>query len=555
MGYGPEALEASRQLDSLVTRSRSRNWTRRAGTLAGLVNADIGNVAGAIIRYAGALEAARETADHAGELSLYVNLAVALNYGGLYRESIACSERAALLSRTDTVIADCAAKGIRAEEIGAAALNNKAQSHLYLEEFRAGFETISQCLSTCPEPTDAMTSTSRAIREFTYVQLALELGKFALARTHVDLSMHYGRQGGEKGTVVAHISRGLFEVYAGTPEAGVEMLERLLSEYQTTSAQTSILTALVKAHEQIGQPELALGYARRLLECMKGTREKGLHALLSLGDKSSVIGVQSSTDGLQNLKLREAELRAKVAEKSALDARIEMLERLAITADLKEEASGEHGYRVGKLASLLAEELNWSRDACFAIDLAARLHDIGKIGVPDRILLNSKELMEAERHFMSTHTIIGAELLAKSNIPQLKMAEDIARCHHEWWDGSGYPSKLAGKRIPLHARIVALADVFDALTHGRPFAQPWPIDRAIEEIRTRRGTQFDPELTDLFLDLVARLRAEHDDLDGYLGKAGRNSPFLQARNKIRLMLAEERQKEQKATVAGNETRH
>jgi putative two-component system response regulator len=232
-----------------------------------------------------------------------------------------------------------------------------------------------------------------------------------------------------------------------------------------------------------------------------------------------------------------------------------MLERLAVTADLKEEASGEHGYRVGKLSSLLAEELNWSREACYAIDLAARVHDIGKIGVPDRILLNTRELQEAERHFMSTHTIIGSELLAKSNIPQLRMAEEIARSHHEWWNGEGYPAKLAGKRIPQHARIVALADVFDALTHGRPFAKPWPIDKALEEIGNRRGTQFDPELTDIFLDLVARLRIEHDDLDEFLGRAGRNSPFLQARNKIRLMLAEEREIEKSATVAGNETRH
>ena len=135
------------------------------------------------------------------------------------------------------------------------------------------------------------------------------------------------------------------------------------------------------------------------------------------------------------------------------------------------------------------------------------------------------------------------------------MAEEIARYHHEWWNGAGYPSKLAGKRIPIHARIVALADVFDALTHGRPFAEPWPMDRALEEIRTRRGTQFDPDLTDRFVGLVETLRAEHSDLDAYLGMAGRNSPFLQARNKIRLMLAEEREHERKATVSGNETRH
>ena len=255
------------------------------------------------------------------------------------------------------------------------------------------------------------------------------------------------------------------------------------------------------------------------------------------------------------MELREANLRARVAEREVINSRIEMLERLAVTADLKEEASGEHGYRVGKLSALLADDLKWSVEACQAIEQAARLHDIGKIGVPDRILLNSEELKDTERHFMCTHTIIGAELLAKSNILQLRMAEEIARHHHECWDGSGYPARLSGKRIPIHARIVALADVFDALTHGRPYAEPWPIERAIEEIRNRRGKQFDPELTDAFLDLVERLRVEHKDLDAYLGKAGRNSAFAQARRKIKMLLAEERDHEKTATVSGNETRH
>jgi putative two-component system response regulator len=207
------------------------------------------------------------------------------------------------------------------------------------------------------------------------------------------------------------------------------------------------------------------------------------------------------------------------------------------------------------LSALIAHDLKWPKDAEMALDLAARLHDIGKVAVPDRILLSSQALQEAERHFISAHTVIGAELLAKSNVPQLRMAEEIARHRHEWWNGEGYPSKLAGKRIPIHARIVAIADVFDALTHGRPFSPPWSMDRAIEEIRARKGTQFDPELTDLFLDLIERLRKEHQDLDEYLGRAGRNSPFLQARNKIRQLLAAEREIEKKATVEGNETRH
>ena len=189
------------------------------------------------------------------------------------------------------------------------------------------------------------------------------------------------------------------------------------------------------------------------------------------------------------------------------------------------------------------------------IERAARLHDIGKVGIPDRILFSSNALKAAQRSVLESHAVLGAELLTSSNIPTIQLAEIIARHHHEWWNGEGYPSRLAGKRIPIHARIVALADVFDALTHGRPFSPPWPVERALAEIRSRRGTQFDPELTDIFLNLMDRLIAEHEDLDEYLGRASRHSPFLQARNKIRRMLETERENEKLATAGGNQTRH
>ena len=112
------------------------------------------------------------------------------------------------------------------------------------------------------------------------------------------------------------------------------------------------------------------------------------------------------------------------------------------------------------------------------------------------------------------------------------MAEEIARHHHEWWDGNGYPGNVSGSAIPLAARITALADVFDALTHKRPYKAAWPVDAALDEIATLKGAQFDPQLTDLFIVLVGRLRRDHSDIDSFLGQAALASPFLQARSKI-----------------------
>jgi putative two-component system response regulator len=127
---------------------------------------------------------------------------------------------------------------------------------------------------------------------------------------------------------------------------------------------------------------------------------------------------------------------------------------------------------------------------------------------------------------------VGAELLSKSNIPHMQMAEEIARHHHEWWDGNGYPGNLSGSAIPLAARITALADVFDALTHQRPYKVAWPIDAALDEISRLKGRQFDPQLTDLFIVLVGRLRQDHIDIDSFLGQAAHSSTFLQARTRI-----------------------
>jgi putative two-component system response regulator len=169
---------------------------------------------------------------------------------------------------------------------------------------------------------------------------------------------------------------------------------------------------------------------------------------------------------------------------------------------------------------------------CDLIDVAARLHDIGKLVVPDAILLKPGRLTDGEREIMQTHTSAGAEILARSGVPQMHIAEEIARHHHERWDGQGYPMRLAGTRIPIAARVTALADVFDALTHARPYKTAWPVADALAEIRRLRALQFDPELTDVFLALVPRLQREVGDLDAHLAAEARRSPFVQARRQI-----------------------
>lgn len=541
-GYSADAISAVRLLRELAARVSDKNWTRKANIIAGVVHGEIGDIAESVTRYTDALVVGLDLGDFS-EVYALIGLSATFNYGGLYHEARRCATHAvAILEQTQS-----------RPLARAYAYTNMAQSYQYLDDYRNGFEAIQMALALSESVRDARSAFNHCIREFTFVQLALELGRFVEAREHAALCRKHSLWGGNpRSKVLADIVAGLCEIHAGDVTLGFKHLESALSNSTDFALRIDSLTALVKAYDKVGDPEQALTHVRQLLAAVRAAREESIAAIMSVRANSANTAFLPNPDDMRGLELREAKLEAQMAKRELFHSRMEMLERLAIAADLKEEDSGEHGYRVGRLSAFLAADLGWEPEACTALDMAARLHDIGKIGVPDRILFKSQKLKDAEREFIATHTMIGSEMLAKSDIPHLRIAQEIALHHHEWWNGEGYPSKLKGKRIPLHARIVALADVFDALTHGRPYAAPWPMEEAIAEIRRRRSTQFDPELTDRFIALVERLIREQPDLDDYLGKAGRNSPFLQARRKIHRLLAEKHENEAKTPLKDSE---
>ena len=187
--------------------------------------------------------------------------------------------------------------------------------------------------------------------------------------------------------------------------------------------------------------------------------------------------------------------------------RIEGFERLARLAEYRDDATYEHPQRVGRTAALLAERLGLDAETVELIRHAATLHDVGKVAVPDRILLKPGKLTGQEFELMKIHTTIGGEILSGSDWPVLQMAEQIALTHHERYDGTGYPRGLEGESIPLPGRIVIVADNFDALTHTRPYAEAWDPERAAAEVQRMSARQFDPRVVEAFdgLDLAALL--------------------------------------------------
>ena len=198
-------------------------------------------------------------------------------------------------------------------------------------------------------------------------------------------------------------------------------------------------------------------------------------------------------------QMLEAKVRDRTRELEA--AQIEIIERLAKAAEFRDDTTGQHTERVGEMAALLARQLGLSDAQVSLIRRAAPLHDVGKIGIPDSILLKLGKLTAAEFELVKTHTTIGARILSGSRFALLRLAEEIAFSHHERWDGSGYAG-LTGEQIPLAGRIVAVADVFDALTQKRPYKPAWPVEEAVAEIERQRARQFDPNVVAAFLRVV-----------------------------------------------------
>src|SRR3954470_7133583 len=203
----------------------------------------------------------------------------------------------------------------------------------------------------------------------------------------------------------------------------------------------------------------------------------------------------------RKLQGQNFELEKKVAERTREleQSQLEVLERLAAAVEFRDDDTGEHTKRGGLVSAMLAEALGLHSVTVQLIGRGAPLHDIGKVGIPDNILLKAGPLTSEEFEIMKAHTVIGARMLANGRSELVRISQRIALSHHEWWDGSGYPHRTSGQRIPLEARIVAVADFLDALTHDRPYRLAWSIDETLAEIKRRSGSHFDPAVADALI--------------------------------------------------------
>jgi putative two-component system response regulator len=272
---------------------------------------------------------------------------------------------------------------------------------------------------------------------------------------------------------------------------GFQVLEQL-REYVSGDSYVPVLVFTADASAEARKRALALGASDFLTKPGDAT-EVLLRVQNFLKQRSLHVALEQHNTRLEERVFERTE--------ELLKSRLETLECLAAAAEYRDDITGEHTKRVGEMSAQIAEKLGMHPVMVDLVRQAAPLHDIGKIGIADSILLKPSRLTDEEFEVMKRHTYIGAEILSRGDSPILLIATEIALYHHERWDGKGYCAGLRGEQIPLSARIVAVADAYDALTNDRPYQAARPIDQALFEIERNSGTQFDPTVVDAFLSL------------------------------------------------------
>ena len=224
---------------------------------------------------------------------------------------------------------------------------------------------------------------------------------------------------------------------------------------------------------------------------------------------------------LRKLEQHSEELDTRVRQRTAEleNANAEIIQRLTAAAEYRDDDTGDHILRISGYCGLVARALNLPEEECSFIERASPMHDVGKIGIPDAILLKPGKLTPEEWEVMKTHTTVGANLLSGSSSPLVKLAETIALTHHEKWNGNGYPIGIKGEEIPIAGRIVAVCDVFDALVSQRPYKPAWEIERALEVLRADSGTHFDPNCVDAFFQVLSSILRVKDEFGSRKGSS------------------------------------
>jgi len=529
-GIAKQAIPLVERALDLASDHNLKPELRRACSVYAAMSADVGIPARGVEYALRAAQLATELDYPLGVAIAFSNMTASLYAMGLYRETISVALRVMKKYKNDPHCGSAVA----------GARSNMASAALALQHYSLSAEAARESCLTMGLPKDGQGVLNRVVTENTWLRSAIGLKDDVTIDARLEmirsLADSFSSPRLELNRLLAEAS---VQIYNGDLTIAVtKLLELLKQSKQVPALYRDNLVLLVKAYEKGHDHAGALLYLGELVEFLGKSQVAAVRGKLEAIKER----VQTPMPGKDDVRAVIMAIQ-KGAGANREDIEVpealyrDAFERLAVSAELREDSMGRHAYRVGKLTGLLANALGFGKKYCEEIDLAARLHDMGKLGIPDGLLMKPGRLTAAEFSVMERHTTIGAQVLQQCSHPAFRLAESIALHHHEKWDGTGYPKGLKGDDIPEVARIATLADVYDALTHARAYKHAWTHEEAIAEIERTTGTHFEPRIAKVFVTLVDHLRRSHgEQFDDFLAEAGKHSSFIQARDKMQQML-------------------
>jgi HD-GYP domain-containing protein (c-di-GMP phosphodiesterase class II) len=528
-----EAILLSQNTDQEIFKANALNMR---ATLSDM----LGNYADAIQKFNEVLEIRRKNLDLRGESIAFLNIGIVLYHLGNYTEALDFLLQAYKITQSSLndpnleskcllnianiyqntkdykISIDYYLKSLKISSKNndryteLISLNNLGESFYLIENYKKSAEILEEARVKSKEfamqylETSILNGLGKTYRSLGDHQKSINLQ---------ELSLDLASQAGDLQGKIEALA-GLGDVYLSLSDStqAIQHLEQALSislEIKQPKTAFEAHQKLADAYQQAGDLAQAIVHLREyhklereVLDQETAQKTRNLSVQFDLErarHEAEVYRVQNETMERANDLLEE-----KVLERTREleEARVEIVMRLAMAAEYRDDSTGQHTLRVGRNSALLAAALGLPNDQVELIRSAARLHDVGKIGITDLIMLKPGKLTFEEFERMKTHTTIGATMLSNGQSPLLKMAETIALTHHERFDGKGYPSGLAGENIPLVGRIVAVADVYDALRCERPYKPSWSVEEARFEIESQAGQHFDAQVVKVFLELL-----------------------------------------------------
>lgn len=507
-GTAEKGLPLAQRALSIAKSANTPALERKALNNLGILHLEEKNIADATVCFVRALQIADRLGDRVGKVATLSNLAGARFSAGLLDESIKLYRYVANLAANDCVL----------QQLRADADHNIALASLALDDLAVAERHITSALSWAIEPQTTFMACQRVVMELTATKIFVALSNLTQARARCDTSHAYAARAQSRlATLQAELASALCESAEGKHDIALSRLQRLKEEIKPTEMGYGDLLEIELACSRLGKQQgYARLYTRRYLSHLAEWQRRSAAEQFSRIKK--VIGGTSDFIGPPTTAIAATRY---VGLPSASGDVYQELESLAIVASLREDSSGERCFRVGRVARRLALALGMNEADAAQLEYAVRLQDIGKLAIPDAVLLKRGKLSAAESEIARRHTIEGCVVLAdlvstlemshsrvnRQRIGFLRLAAEVALHHHERFDGSGYPRGIAECAIPLSARIAAVADSLDALTHVRPYKRPRSSEAAVNEVLALSGRQFDTEVCKALMNVAIDVQA------------------------------------------------